>query len=61
MNQQMQILDTDLKVTDIEQTPDGLQLTFAFAGKAVINYFDGKEIRSCEFESSAPGDTCILK
>jgi hypothetical protein len=61
MNKQMQILDTDLKVTGIEQTTDGLQLTFAFAGKAIINYFDGNEIKSCEFESAAPGDMCIIK
>ena len=61
MNKQMQILDTDLKVTGIEQTTDGLQLTFAFAGKAIINYFDGKEIKSSEFKSAAPGDKCILK
>ena len=60
VNGDIQLLDCDLKITDVEKTPDGLFVTFAFAGNAVINYFDGKEIKTVEFESAAPGDTVIL-
>ena len=60
VNGDIQLLDCDLKVTEVEKTSEGLLVAFAFAGKAVINYFDGKEIKTVEFESAAPGDAVIL-
>ena len=61
VNGEIQLLDCDLKVTGAEKTANGLAVSFAFAGKAVVNYFDGKEIKSVEFESAAPGDVLILE
>ena len=57
----IRLLDSDLKITDAEQIPGGLRLTFAFAGKAVLNYWDGAAVRQIEFESAAPGDAVVLK
>lgn len=56
----IQLLDCELKVTDVKRCTGGLQITFAFAGKAVIAYFDGKEIKKVEFQSKFAGDTLVL-
>ena len=55
------LMDSDLKVSAVEKADNGLLVTFAFAGKARLAFFDGKEIRSAEFESAAPGDQILLQ
>ena len=60
-NGKIQLLDADLKVADVAETADGLLVSFAFAGKAVITYFDGSAVKTVEFASAAPGDGIILK
>ena len=60
LNGKMQLLDCDLKVCDVRETDTGLQVSFAFAGKAKINYFDGRSIKNKVFESTFPGDTILL-
>ena len=57
----IRLLDSDLKISGVEMTPDGLRVTFAFAGKALLNYWDGQELRRLEFDSAAPGDAVVLE
>ena len=57
----IQLLDSDLKVSEVEMTPDGLRVAFAFAGKAALNYWDGKALRHLDFDSAAPGDAVVLR
>ena len=57
----IRLLDSDLKVSEVETTPDGLRVAFAFAGKALLNYWDGKAVRRVEIESAAPGDALVLE
>ena len=59
-NGKIQLLDTDLKVSSVRETPEGIEVTFAFAGKAVINYLAGNTVKNRIFDSAFPGDTVLL-
>ena len=59
-NGEIQLLDTDLKISDVRKTPDGLEISFAFAGKASINYLAENTVKNRIFYSAFPGDTVLL-
>ena len=57
INGNIQILDSDLKITDVRLESEQLLLTFAYPGNATIHYFDGKEVKECKITSACSNDT----